>query len=186
MSDYLGILARRAISAPALRPRPRSRFEEGLGVEAALPEQPVSEYQPNVSPAPAVQASLHAAPADRPTAQAPVPPAVPSPVMAAAAITPLAAPIPLVRAPLAEPLPPAPPDIRVEVRPQLAAVAPLAPAGVAPVPAAAIEAAPLVPAALAPLPLLQGESPRHPRPALETVTRLMMSAPLAGAAPASD
>jgi hypothetical protein len=188
MSDYLSILARRAISAPALRPRPRSRFEKGPGVDPAPPvEAAPADPQPMAAP-PAAMAAQHPASMDRPSVHAaPTPvPAPPSPAMPAAAIAPLATPREGGQLPGAVPASPAPTILRMEAPPELARPAPVALAGAA---AARVDTPrasdPLPPVASAPPPA-QREIVRHPRPALETVGRLQVSAPVPGAAPPGD
>jgi hypothetical protein len=195
MRNYLSILAQRAIGTPALRPRPRSRFEEGLGAEPPNREQAVpggQHAEAAVSVRPAApdlpQSPLQHTPV-LPAAQVhhAAPPA-PHPAMTAAALAPLQALRESVQLPRAEPAPPAQAITHIEGLPRLAAAMAVSLAGVAAARADAPrtpEAPPVAAQAVQP-PLAQDDAMRQQRPALETVTRLLMPAPIGGTAPPGD
>jgi hypothetical protein len=196
MRNYLSILAQRAIGTPALRPRPRSRFEEGLGAEPPNREQAVAGGQ-HAEAAVSVRPAAPDLP-QSPLQHTPVLPAAqvhhaalpaPHPAMTAAALAPLQALRESVQLPRAEPAPPAQAITHIEGLPRLAAAMAVSLAGVAAARADAPrtpEAPPPVAAPAVQPPLAQDDAMRQQRPALETVTRLLMPAPIGGTAPPGD
>ncbi|NRR29668.1 hypothetical protein HSX11_05675 [Oxalobacteraceae bacterium] len=198
MSNYLSILAQRATAAPTLRPRARSRFEEGLATDAANREQAFLAGQHAEAEAAAPPVAVAAAPQSQPQAQgvrapAPLPPQpyAEDPSASRPAIAAVVAPL----LPQRE----AAPVRRAETAPlsapvaQIERVLPLAAAATPSQPAVAVarvdglrggEVAPPSPSLSPPLarsPLEPDGAMRQQRPALETVSRLQTPAVAAAA-----